>query len=161
MRKLVSVIGLLLLGLGQVWASDNPFGGIRLLEGYHINQARALDARTWTIAKKGGPRIDFEAGPSEGMWADPKNKRQYAWYKEQTVNGYKVQVALIKPGVKTGWEPAKSQVSEPGNIVLVTFILDEHNLSFTANFAAKVTSPEEIVDVLLMVLTFDPSKAGL
>lgn len=46
----------------------------------------------------------------------------------------------------------------PGNILLVTFLLDGEQSFHTANFAAKIGNERELADVLLMVMTFDPSK---
>ena len=99
----------------------------------------------------------FEAGLNEGSWADPEKEGTYSWYREQVVNGRKVRLALIKAGLKTVWEPNDGRERPPGNILLVTFQLERSNWTHTANFTAKIASREELADVLLMVLTFDPS----
>ena len=75
------------------------------------------------------------------------------------IKGFKVRLALIKPGVETIWEPENRRGLKPGGILLVTFLLGGHKDS-TANFTAKIGSSEELADVLLMVLTFDPSKGA-
>jgi hypothetical protein len=121
------------------------------------------DASARTIAKKGGPRIDFEAGPSEGSWANPTDREKYSWYRERTINGYKVRFALIKAGVMTVWEPRESgrrQRLQPGNILLVTFLIGE-NSDFTANFKCKIANQQELADVILMVTTYNPRKDRL
>jgi hypothetical protein len=82
----------------------------------------------------------------------------YSWYREQNVNGCKVILAMVKPGQKTVWEPENSRGMVPGNILLVTFVLSKSNPNYTANFWAKVANQEELIDMLLMVMTFDPSK---
>ncbi len=157
MRRVLILCGLLLAISAQLCASDR-FGGMRLLEGYSIKQNWAVDASAWTIEKKKGLTIYFEAGLSEGSWASRKDERTYAWYREQTINGYRVRLALIKAGLKTRWEPENGRGLKPGNILLVTFLLEGEQSSHTANFVAKIANSQELADVLLMVVTFDPSK---
>ena len=138
-------------------ALDQSFGGIRLLDGYKVKKGWAVDAATWTIFREGGLSIEFEAGMNEGLWADAKEKDKYLWYREHVVNGHKVMLALIKPGLKTVWEPDNPRSPELGNILLVTFpigIQTEH----TANFQAEIINEQELADALLMILTFDPAK---
>jgi hypothetical protein len=139
-------------------AAVDSLGGLKLLEGYTLQRGSAIDAVAWTIEGKDGFRISFEAGPSEGPAAEPSEKSKYSWYREQTVNGYPVRFALVKAGVKTQWESSNSRGLPPGNILLVTFLLDRNHPDHTANFCAKVANEQEIADTLLMVMTFDPSK---
>jgi hypothetical protein len=155
MHKLLALILIFLLPI-QILASDN-YGGIKLLDGYKIKKGRAVDAATWTIYKEGGLTIEFEAGMNEGLWADPKEKDKYVWYREQNVNGHKVMLALIKPGLKTVWEPDKPRSTEAGNILLVTFPLGIQ-ADNTANFKAEILNEGELADALLMILTFNPDK---
>ena len=160
--KKILVIQLLisLFASGGAISVDEPPGGIKLLQGYSIKHQSAVDASVWLIEKPSGPKIRFEAGPSEGSWADPGKKNSYAWFKEQIVNGYKVRVALIKPGLKTVLEPDNGRGLKAGNILVVTFLLESEKSGYTANFSAKVANSEELADVLLIALTFDPSKGG-
>ena len=154
--KNMIVMALICLSPSTLSASDRH-GGIKLLDGYEIKKGRAVDAAAWTIHKKGGLVIQFEAGASEGLWANPKHKGEYAWYREQTVNGHKVYLALIKPGLKTVWEPGSPRSRERGNSLLVSFPLGWQSTN-TANFKAEILNAEEMADMLLMVLTFDPSQ---
>ena len=130
--------------------------GMKTLPGYRVSRGRAIDAVVWTIAKPGGPIIEFESGPSAGRIesAEPI----YSWYKEQTVTGYKVQLAFIKPGLQTRFEPPNRRGMKPGSILIVAFHLNPEHPDETAVFTSKIASLEELADVLLMVLTFDPSK---
>jgi hypothetical protein len=158
-NKLLVIFAFLSLTATTLHASDKRPGDIQLLDGYALRRGpAAVDASVWTIEKKGGTTIKFESGPSEGSWADPRDMNQYAWYREQTVNGYKVRFALIKEGLKTVWEPEGGGSERPGNILLVTFLLDGGHSSNTANFMAKIHESSDLGDVLLMVVTFDPSK---
>jgi hypothetical protein len=139
-------------------APTDALDSVKLLDGYSLVRESAVDAVTWMIEKKGGLSIHFEAGFSEGLWADPKDVHSYAWTRGQTVNGYKVLFALIKPGLRTRWEPKNSRGLPPGRILLVTFLLDGEKSFHTVNFSAKIASEQELADALLMVMTFDPSK---
>ena len=155
MHKMLPVVLMLLLP-AQI-SSSEQHGGIKLLEGYKIKDDRAVDAIAWTVYREGGLAIDFEGGMNEGLWADPKQKEKYAWYREQDVNGHKVMLALIKRGLKTVWEPDKPRSREVGNILLVTFPLGAQ-ADHTANFKAEILNDAELADALLMILTFNPEK---
>jgi hypothetical protein len=156
-RTLIGLTVFLLMSQHGGAAVDAP-GGLKLLEGYTLQRGSAIDAVVWTIEKRGGLRISFEAGPSEGAAANPSEKNEYSWYREQTVSGYSVRFALVKAGLKTHWEPSDSRGLPLGNILLVTFVLERDHPDHTANFCAKVANSQEIADALLMVMTFDPSK---
>jgi hypothetical protein len=158
MKKLLLTLAMFLLISQHVCALCDAFGGIKLLEGYSVKRGSAVDAAAWTIEKRGGLTILFEAGANEGSWADAKERARYSWYREQKVNGYTARFALVKRGLKTQWEPSDSRGLPPGNILLVSFLLAGDQPSHTANFSAKVADSQEIADALLMVMTFDPSK---
>jgi hypothetical protein len=158
MRKLLVNVAILLFVSQCVSASPESFGGIRLLEGYSVKRTSSVDAAAWTIEKKGGLTITFEAGANEGAWADPKERDKYSWYREQKVNGFNVRFALIKRELKTVWEPGDSRGLPLGNVLLVSFLLEGQESGHTANFSAKLANPQELGDALLMVLTFDPRK---
>ena len=73
------------------------------------------------------------------------------------MNGYTVRFALTKPDVSTEWDE-EGEV-HPGSVLLVTFPHGSPDLpANSANFKAKITNPLDMADVLLMVLSFDPSK---
>ena len=158
MKSFLIILFLVAIGQTASLAADKLPGTIKLLPGYSMHRERTVDASAWIIQKGTGLTINYEAGPSEGSAADPAKQNIYSWYKEQVVNGYKVRVALIKPGLKTVFEPKDGRGQEPGNILLVTFLLDSERSGFAANFVAKIANSEEIADVLLMVFTFDPNK---
>ena len=160
MRNVLLRAALLLLLSGQLSNAESGFGGIQLLEGYSARRGSAVDAAAWTIERKNGLKISFEAGPNEGSWADPEDRNKYSWYREQRVHKYRVRYALVKSGLKTQWEPNGSRGLPPGNILLVTFLLAGGKSDHTANFSAKIAGLEELADALLMVATFDPAKGS-
>ena len=157
MKSLGTVLSLLISLHSLAVASDHAPGGMQLLDGYVAKQDWAVDAQAWTIQGKNGLVIHFEAGPSEGRAVDPKDIDKYEWYREQSVGGHKVLLALTKRGVKDDADLDSERNLPPGNVLMVTFPLGSHR-SHAANFVAKIASQKEMLDVLLMVLTYDPSK---
>jgi hypothetical protein len=109
MKKLLLSLAMFPLLSQHVCASGDMLGGLRVLEGYSVKRGSAVDAIAWTIEKRGGLKISFEAGANEGSWADAKERDRYSWYREQRVNGYTTRFALLKNGLKTQWEPGDSR----------------------------------------------------
>ena len=139
-----------------VLALDEPYGGLRLLDGYRFERSHTFDTINGVITKPGGLRVEFESGINEGYAVEPKNKTKYIWFREQTVNGHKVMLALAKRGV-TPWKPEVVRNPRPGNVLMVTFP-GRIGPDDAANFYGEVANEQEIADMLLMVLTFDPDK---
>jgi len=135
--------------------ADDPYGNIKLLDGYKYKRSHTFDTINGAIYKDGGLRIEFESGINEGYAADPKEQRTYVWFREQEINGHKVFLALTRPGVGTRWRPEKSRGSD--RILMVTFPGKLGPMQ-AANFYAEVMDEKEVADMLLMVLTFDPTK---
>jgi hypothetical protein len=159
MRKLILGLALLLLFFAPSTGSQTTFGGIHLLEGYSVKRGSAIDAAVWTIEGKGGLKIHFEAGNTEGLVVDLGGKDKYEWVREQTVCGHRVLVALTKVGIKSEYDLETERNLPPGSIVMVSFPLGGSK-SHAANFVARIANSQEMGDVLLMVLTFDPSKSS-
>jgi hypothetical protein len=157
-KPFVTLVFLVLL-TPQLSGSDQAIGGIKLLDGYRIRKDWAVDASSWRIEKPGGLIIHFEAGYSEGFIVDANDRSKYAWFREQTINGNKVLLALVKPGMKKDPDLDKERNLPPGNVLLVTFPLPG-GTAHAANFVGKIANSEEMVDMLLMVMTFDPSKGS-
>lgn len=158
MRRVIASL-LLLAAATLALGSERTFGGIQLLDGYSAKRGSAVDAVAWTIQGKSGLTIHFESGPSEGRAVDPKDQEKYVWYREQTMNGHKVLLALVKPGLKTDPDLDVERNLPAGNLLLVTFPLSGHR-DHAANFVGKIANQEEMIDMLLMVLTFDPAKGN-
>ena len=152
-KILVFVLVLTFVVIGD----DPPYGNLRLLDGYKYQRSKTVDTINGRIYNADGFSIEFESGISEGYAADPTKRREYIWFREQTINGNKVYLAFTKPGVGTQWEPVNRRKSNTGRIVLVTFP-GNFGLMDAANFFAEVTNDEELADMLLMVSTFDPNK---
>jgi hypothetical protein len=108
---------------------------------------------TGIISKKRGLRIEFEEGMSQGSAVSSRDQKNYAWQREQMVGGQLVKLAMIKKGLKTDWEPDEPRNVEWGSILLVTFPLGGQP-THAINFKAEITSDDELVDALLMILTF-------
>jgi hypothetical protein len=153
MRKMLIVVSLVLLTTTQSLAANDLPGGIRLLPGYTASGGWHVDSGAWTIKKKGRLTIKFKVGVGAGFLAHPRFASEYSWYAEQTIRGHRVNLALTKPGLITIWSPARK---EQGTILLVSFPLGPHQ-DRAANFSAKVSSPQDVAEMLLIVLTYNPS----
>ena len=156
--RLLGIAACFVLFLGlAIFADDPPYGNVKLLDGYKYKRSRTFDAINGLIYKEGGLSIEFESGISEGYAVDPKERKDYIWFRQQEINGHKVFLALTESGVGTKWEPEKPRSPKPRRILMITFPGKFSPLD-AANFYAEVLDEKEIADALLMVLTFDPSK---
>jgi hypothetical protein len=79
----------------------------------------------WKLKKPGG-LVHFQAGPSEGLAVNQKDKDKYAWCREQLINGHRVLAALIRPGA--AYDPGLDSERNlpPGNILLLSYPLGGH-----------------------------------
>jgi len=158
-RRLTAV--LLVVATCHTCRPEETPGGIRLLDGYKIRRHSSVDVDAWSIENDRGLRINCSIGPG-GPEADPKKRAgEYSWHKQQTVNGHSVIIAMIPRGKKTDYDKLaeyKRKGSPPGNILIISFLLGEPKPDSSLDCSAKVADSEEIADMLLMILTADPSK---
>lgn len=110
-----------------------------MLPGYVHKPSRFnLDSRTGVIAQQGGLSIAYDIGTAAGDYTTCKLcdwTKDEIWRREQVVQGHKVVVVFTNT--------KRLIVSYP----------EEH-----ANFYATITSPEQMTDMLLMVLTYTPGS---
>jgi len=123
-------------------AGAAPPGGMQLLPGYTHKPLQGIDSIVGQIVKDDGWKISYEIGhvskPGQPMIGGgfrdrPKlmPKAKVRWYREQTVNGRAVHMALTKD-----------------NKLLVSF--PEKGM----NFHATIRSFEQLADAMLMILTY-------
>lgn len=143
--------------ISAAFADDLPYGNVKLLDGYRYERSHTFDTINGRIHKDGGLSIEFESGINEGYAVDPKEQKNYLWYRQQEINGHKVFLALAQSGVGTKWDPEKPRGPKPRRILMVT-LPGRFGPMDAANFYAEVLDDKEIADTLLMVLTFDPTK---
>jgi hypothetical protein len=119
-------------------ASDPP-KGISLLAGYEHKSAPDFEGnQVGEISSSGGVKIKYEMGFSQGMAVDPSQKAAYVWYREQKINGRITRYAL-----------------RTSNLLVVSIPLgEEPNTLHCANFYGTITKPDNIADMLLMILPF-------
>ncbi len=137
----VLVIGSLSVALRAASGDDPPPGSITLLDGYKHQKMQGIDTRVGKIWKDGGITIQYDIGRLAGNYAQQQRKYQadqLLWDRQQTWHGQPVELAMMKD--------RQLYVSFP----------ERH-----ANFYGKVPKEEDLVDALLMVLTYVPAeKAG-
>lgn len=136
------VILLALTAVGSASGADGPLGGLQVLPGYQHVPLQGFDCIVGEIKKEGGLRIMYEKGRvskpgSPQMGGDFRDraklmpKEMTHWYREQTVNDQPVHLALSKDKVLLASFPKTGM-----------------------NFTTKVESSENLVDALLMILTY-------
>jgi len=117
----------------------DPPKGFRLLAGYKHKGAKDFEGnQVGEISKNDGVKIKYEIGFSQGFAVDPDQKATYLWYREQKINGRITRYALSKK-----------------NILMISIALDDSPSSLhAANFYGEIRRPDDIADMLLMVLPF-------
>ena len=132
-----SMIFFILCGVSGCAAepSDSVLGTMQLLPGYKHEKQQGMDTQVGKIWKDQGLTISYDIGRLAGNYTKSQQKEQTLWHKEHVSNGRLIHVALAKD-----------------NTLYVTFP------ESSANFYANVKSEEDIVDVLLMVLTYSPPE---
>jgi len=130
-------------------ASPAGPGGMRLLPGYTHEPLRGIDSVVGRIVKDDGWKISYEIGriskPGRprmgGDFSDrakltPKSKVR--WYREQTISGQPVHIAMSKTDALIVSFPTRGM-----------------------NFHATIRSSQQLVDALLMILTYpQPAPAA-
>ena len=122
-----------------------PPGGISLLPGYAHQPGQGIDSKVGAFVRQDGWRIEYEIGrvtrpgaPAMGGdfrdEAQDMNAGQRQWYKEQTVRGQPVHLALSRDSILIASFPTAG-----------------------ANFRAKVRTQEELAEFLLTVLSQAPA----
>ena len=113
-----------------------PPGNIQLLDGYKYEQLEGIDSYVGVIKGENGLEIRHDIGNMAGNYT-----RRYldskvgdvVWIKRQTLNNDDVLVVLLKNG----------------------HIIANYTKS-SANFFASTSKQEEIVDFMLIVMTYKP-----
>lgn len=132
------VVGSLSLALRAASGDDPPPGSIKLLEGFKHQKMQGIDSRVGKIWKENGIAILYDIGRLSGNYAKQQREHQadqLLWAKQQTWQNERVELVLKKD--------RELYVSFP-----------EH----WANFYGKVQTEEDLVDALLMVLTYLPAE---
>jgi hypothetical protein len=116
---------------------SEPPKGIKLLAGYKHKGATDFEGnKVGEISKSGGVKIRYEMGFSQGMAVDSDRKTTYVWYREQRVDGRITAFAL----------------STSNTLVISIPFSDDPKSLHVANFYGTIRKPEDIADMLLMVL---------
>lgn len=114
-----------------------PPMGIKVLIGYkHEGSTDFEGNQIGEISKKDGAKIKYEMGFSQGLAADPNLKTKYLWYRELRVNRRTIRYALTKNAV----------------LIISIPLSDDLNSLYAVNFYGTIRKPEDIADMLLMIL---------
>lgn len=113
--------------------ADNPLSPMKLLAGYKQERLKSDDTDHGRIFKKGGADFEYDIGPGAfdpNQFASPKG--DVRWSRTQvTAKGKKIYVELRKDGILNVYFPES-----------------------IARFSGRFRRPEDIADILLMVMTF-------
>ena len=135
----MSVLALILIGLlesaglGDAQAAaDPPPGAIHLLEGYQHETLQGIDSRVGRIFKNGGPEVHYDIGALAGNHARQPEMRR--WSKRQTVGSNTFTLTM-----------------RTDDSLVLTF--DKNTANF---FISGIRTQEELAEILLMLLTYNP-----
>ena len=134
------VIGSLSVVLRAASGDEPPPGSITLLDGFKHQTLQGIDTRVGKIWRDGGITIQYDIGRLSGNYAEQQRKYQadqLLWAKQQTWRGQPVELSMMKD--------RQLFVSFP----------ERH-----ANFYGKIPKEADLVDALLMVLTYVPAEKG-
>ena len=149
----IAFVALILGILAVQIPAQSGHGGIKLLDGFVCTPEVIVDGAAGAIWKPGGLKIEFEEGLNQGVAVDVGKAWDFEWAKAQVINGQPVKLAFVKQGKQSVWEPDQPRNSEFGSILLVSFPLSKLP-DHAINFRAEILSQAELVDALLMVLTY-------
>jgi hypothetical protein len=118
---------------------SDPPKGIGLLAGYKHKSATDFEGnQVGEISKPDGVKIKYEMGLSQGMAVDVDQRAAYIWYRDQEVNGRVTRYALNK-----------------SNVLVISIPLSKDpNSLHVANFYGAIKKPQDIADMLLIVLPY-------
>ena len=118
---------------------SDPPKGVGLLPGYKNKSATDFEGnQVGEISKRDGVRIKYEIGFSQGMAVDVDQKANYVWYRENKTNGRTTRYALNKTSV-----------------LIISIPLDDTaGTLHVANFYGTIKKPEDVADMLLMILPY-------
>jgi hypothetical protein len=134
---------LLFLALGSISAQDRNAARIvassrspvALLSGYKVQVIPGIDSSGGKIWKERGLTIEMELCCGFGNAAESVDKSQILWREEQTFNGQRVVCVYTR-----------------SKDLIVSFP------KLVTNFRAKIRNPNDLTEMLLMVLTFEPQQ---
>lgn len=109
-----------------------PPGNIKLLPGYVHKAARGIDTAVGSIAKPGGMDIFYDIGTMAGNVTGGalQKKESIVWVKEFEVYERRIVIVYLKDGGIYA------------------------NIGSLANFSATAKTDEDVVDFLLMIMTY-------
>ncbi len=112
---------------------ESPKSMLQLLAGYKVDVGWGIDSWGAKISKDGGVTIEFFQGLHVGVEADSIDQKDVAWREEQVVNGQRLICVYTN-----------------SNDLIVS------NRMQAVNFRGHIRNQQDLTEMLLMVLTYDP-----
>lgn len=148
-NKKIFLIVIFVLSVSYSFAQTKPLtpqrptsiatpGNIKLLPEYTHEAGRGIDSAVGSISKKDGLTIRYDIGGMAGNYTESRvanNKENIVWQKRQKVNDDDLLIAYFKDGQ-----------------IMASYF------KASANFLAKTNSQEDIVDFLVMVMTYNSGE---
>ncbi|HEX4998981.1 MAG TPA: hypothetical protein VFY29_12200 [Terriglobia bacterium] len=140
-------------------AQTNGYSSIRLLPGYHHHVVGTFDGAAGTIGNEKGFVLRYDIGCGGGNYVrNAKQQERTIWVKEQILGDMRIESALV---AESDSEPRRLLVTlaaaaadrtKPGCGGLKT--TPGGSGPFPANFSVAVKGEEDIVDAMLMIMTY-------
>jgi hypothetical protein len=132
---LLTVVSLMAIAQSRDTAKSPPARSpVHLLSGYKIQIGSGTDTWGGIIWKVDGLKVKFDSGLHVGVATDLVDKKDVAWREEQVVNGQQVICVYMT-----------------SNDLIVSFP------RLVTNFQGHVQRQQDLAEMLLMILTFEPT----
>ena len=145
--RFLNAISILMLVAVYASAQQAAPRGLTLLPGFNHEMSQGIDSASGRIWKEGGLSISYTLGASPGKALD-LSPRNVLWTKEQVLRGHQIRVSLTQDQKLAVVFPPKFRPVSPNTAEVFT--------GTSAYFYADVKSDEDVADMLLMVLAYEP-----
>ena len=145
MRPFLCLMFLLVSSLAFAEETNLGVGSINLPSGYVEHRTGTKDSRMGEIANQDGSLvIHYDIGAMAGTHMHAGRKGECTWYQEQTINGRNIAAGTVE---KEGTEEL---------IITMTGHDTTDAWTLPANFWATITDSQDVANVLLIVLSYQP-----
>ena len=135
--------------------TDLTAGTIQLPDGWTQKRTGTLDSERGQLARgDGGLIVHYDIGFLAGMQMSRDKEPECIWYREQIVHGYLAHIGLVK--TESGRELVVTLVGRgTSRLEAVRQSIARAPFKYPANFRATVKTDEDVVDVLLIAMSYE------